>query len=302
MNRYNFIAEESDEGIRLDKWLVSQDEIDLTRSSLVKLIESGAVTVNGKPAQKSRTLRAGEEISVEIPEPKELEVIPQDIPIEIVYEDKYLAIVNKPQGMVVHPAPGNPDGTLVNALLYRFRGELSGINGVIRPGIVHRIDKNTAGLLVIAKTDSAHRGLAALIKDHNFIREYEAVCTGHFKEKSGTVNAPIGRDPKDRKRMCVSEKNSRVAITRYEVLEELRGASYVRFALETGRTHQIRVHSAYLGHPILGDDVYGKPYKGCKGQALYAKRLGFVHPITGENLDFSIEPPEFFIKILESLR
>ncbi len=301
-NRFNFIAEAEDQGIRIDKWLVSQDEIDLSRSAVVKLIESGSVTVSGKKVQKSRILTAGDEISVEIPEPEELKIEPQDIPIEVVYEDDDLAIVNKPQGMVVHPAPGNPDGTLVNALLWRFKGQLSGINGVIRPGIVHRIDKNTAGLLVIAKNDFAHRSLAALIKDHNFIREYEAICVGHFKDKEGTVDAPIGRDPKNRKKMCVTPTNSRNAITHYRVLEELKNSSYVRFTLETGRTHQIRVHSAYLGHPILGDDVYGKPHKGCKGQCLYAKRLGFVHPRTSEKLDFSIDPPEFFEKILISER
>lgn len=302
MNRYNFIAEQSDEGMRLDKWLASQDEVELTRSAIVRLIEDGSVKVNGAPSKKSACLKSGDEISIDIPEPKELKAKAQDIPIEVVYEDDDLAIVNKPQGMVVHPAPGNPDGTLVNALLHRFKGQLSGINGVIRPGIVHRIDKNTAGLLVIAKNDFAHKALAELIKDHDFIREYEAVCTGHFKEHAGTVDAPIGRSKTDRKKMCVTTENSRRAVTHYEVLEELRGCSYVRFSLETGRTHQIRVHAAYIGHPILGDDVYGRAYNGCKGQCLYAKRLGFKHPRTGELVDFSIDPPEFFTDILNKLR
>lgn len=302
MNRYSFIAEASDAGMRIDKWLTSQDEIDLTRSAIVRLIECGSVTVDGKAVSKSRIISAGDEITVDVPEPVELKVEPQDIPIEVVYEDSDLAIVNKPQGMVVHPAPGNPDGTLVNALLYRFKGQLSGINGVIRPGIVHRIDKNTAGLLVVAKNDFSHRALAELIKDHNFTREYEAVCVGHFKEPDGTINAPIGRDPRDRKKMCVTDRNSREAITHYHVIEELKGASYVRFTLETGRTHQIRVHCAYMGHPILGDDVYGKPYKGCKGQCLYAKRLGFVHPRSGEYIEFTAGMPDFFTRILTSLR
>ncbi len=302
MNRYSVTAERSDVGARLDKWLTEQTEFDITRSAAVKLIDGGAVKVNGLSASKSRTLAEGDEVTVEIPDPVELEILPQDIPIEVVYEDDDLAVVNKPQGMVVHPAAGNPDGTLVNALLYRFQGRLSGINGVLRPGIVHRIDKNTAGLLVVAKTDFAHQRLAELIKAHDFTREYEAICVGHFKEPSGTINAPIGRDKSDRKRMCVTLQNSKEAVTHYRVLEGLKGCSYVRFTLETGRTHQIRVHCAYIGHPILGDDVYGKPYKGCKGQCLYAKMLGFVHPRTGEYVEFSAETPQFFQKILDSLR
>ena len=302
MNRYSITAEQSDAGSRLDKWLTEQTEFDISRSAAVKLIEGGNVKVNGLTASKSRALSEGDEVEVEIPDPVELEVIPQDIPIEIVYEDDDLAVVNKPQGMVVHPAAGNPDRTLVNALLFRLKGKLSGINGVLRPGIVHRIDKNTAGLLVVAKTDFAHQRLAELIKAHDFTREYEAICVGHFREPSGTIDAPIGRDKNDRKKMCVTAQNSKPAITHYSVIEELRGCSYVRFALETGRTHQIRVHCAYVGHPILGDDVYGKPYKGCKGQCLYAKKLGFVHPRTGEYLEFTAETPQFFQKILDSLR
>ena len=302
MNRYSITAEQSDSGSRLDKWLTEQTEFDISRSAAVKLIEGGSVKVNGLTASKSRVLSVGDEVEVEIPDPVELEVIPQDIPIEIVYEDDDLAVVNKSQGMVVHPAAGNPDGTLVNALLFRLKGKLSGINGVLRPGIVHRIDKNTAGLLVVAKTDFAHQRLAELIKAHDFTREYEAICVGHFKEPSGTIDAPIGRDKIDRKKMCVTAQNSKPAITHYTVIEELRGCSYVRFALETGRTHQIRVHCAYVGHPILGDDVYGKPYKGCKGQCLYAKKLGFVHPRTGDYLEFTAETPQFFQKILDSLR
>ncbi len=302
MSNYSFIAEKSDVGIRLDKWLSEQDEVDITRSAAIKIIESGGVNVNGFTAKKSYTLSDGDIITVELPEPILPEAVPQNIPIDVVYEDSDLAVVNKPQGMVVHPAAGNPDGTLVNALMYRFEGSLSGINGVIRPGIVHRIDKNTSGLLVIAKNDFAHLKLAELIKAHDFTREYEAICVGHFKEPTGTINAPIGRDKKDRKRMAVTPTNSKEAITHYELIEELRGHSYMRFILETGRTHQIRVHSAYVGHPILGDEVYGKPYKGCKGQCLHAKKLGFVHPRSGEYLEFTSELPEYFTQILTSLR
>ena len=277
MSNYSFIAEKSDVGIRLDKWLSEQDEVDITRSAAIKIIESGGVKVNNFTAKKSYTLSDGDIITVELPEPILPEAVPQNIPIDVVYEDSDLAVVNKPQGMVVHPAAGNPDGTLVNALMYRFEGSLSGINGVIRPGIVHRIDKNTSGLLVIAKNDFAHLKLAELIKAHDFTREYEAICVGHFKEPTGTINAPIGRDKKDRKRMAVTPTNS-------------------------GRTHQIRVHSAYVGHPILGDEVYGKPYKGCKGQCLHAKKLGFVHPRSGEYLEFTSELPDYFTQILTSLR
>ena len=302
MSNYSFIAEKSDVGIRLDKWLSEQDEVDITRSAAIKIIESGGVKVNSFTAKKSYTLSDGDIITVELPEPILPEAVPQNIPIDVVYEDSDLAVVNKPQGMVVHPAAGNPDGTLVNALMYRFEGSLSGINGVIRPGIVHRIDKNTSGLLVIAKNDFAHLKLAELIKAHDFTREYEAICVGHFKEPTGTINAPIGRDKKDRKRMAVTPTNSKEAITHYELIEELRGHSYMRFILETGRTHQIRVHSAYVGHPILGDEVYGKPYKGCKGQCLHAKKLGFVHPRSGEYLEFTSELPDYFTQILTSLR
>lgn len=302
MNRYSFTAEHSDAGQRIDKWLTEQDEVDLTRSAVAKLIEGDAVKVNGLSISKSKIISEGDEIVLDIPDPVVLEVIPQDLPIEVVYEDADLAVVNKPQGMVVHPAAGNPDGTLVNALMYRFRGQLSGINGVIRPGIVHRIDKNTSGLLVVAKNDFAHLGLAELIKVHDFTREYEAICVGHFKDSCGTVNSPIGRDKIDRKRMCVTQQGSKEAITHYELIEELRGHSHMKFTLETGRTHQIRVHCAYLGHPILGDDVYGKPYKNCKGQCLHAKKLGFVHPRTQKYMEFTAAHPEYFDKLLTALR
>ncbi|MBQ8396510.1 MAG: RluA family pseudouridine synthase [Oscillospiraceae bacterium] len=302
MNRFEFIADRQDEGERIDKWLTLQDEVDLTRSAVAKLIEGENVLINGKIAQKSAKLSIGDRVIIEIPDPVDLKVEAQDIPIEIVYEDDDVVIVNKPQGMVVHPAAGNPDGTLVNALLYKCQGKLSSINGVIRPGIVHRIDKNTSGLLIVCKNDKAHLHVSEQIKAHTFTREYEAICVGRFKEKSGTVNAPIGRDKVDRKKMCVTPTNSKEAITHYEVLEELGNYSYMRFKLETGRTHQIRVHCAYLGHPILGDDVYGKPYKGCKGQTLHARKIGFIHPSTGEYLEFTSDLPDYFTKLLNSLR
>ncbi len=295
-------VEREDAGLRIDKWLSEQTDIDLTRSAVAKLIESDKVLVNGKVVSKSYKIQADDVVDVEIPDPVESSVLPEDIPLDIIYEDKHLLVVNKPQGMVVHPAAGNYTGTLVNALLFRYKDELSGINGVIRPGIVHRIDKNTSGLLIVAKTDKAHIGLAEQIKVHSFTREYEAICVGRFKEKSGTVDAPIGRDKRDRKKMCVTQSNSKSAVTHYEVLEEFSNYSYVRFRLETGRTHQIRVHCAYMGHPILGDDVYGRPYQGCKGQCLHARKIGFVHPITGEYLEFTSELPEYFTKLLEKLR
>lgn len=301
MNRFELITESDDVGVRIDKWLTEQTQVDLTRSAAAKLIESGNVSVLGRTVQKSYKLSFGDIITVDVPDPVDLKIEPQDIPLDIIYEDDDLLVVNKPQGMVVHPAPGNYTSTLVNALMYHCKDSLSGINGVIRPGIVHRIDKNTSGLLMVAKTDKAHLGLAEQIKAHSFTREYEAICVGRFKDISGTIDAPIGRDKADRKKMCVTTVNSKNAVTHYRVLEELPRYTHVSFSLETGRTHQIRVHSAYIGHPILGDDVYGKPYNGCKGQCLHAKKIGFTHPITHEYMEFSAEPPEYFIKLLKKL-
>ncbi|MCD7771744.1 MAG: RluA family pseudouridine synthase [Oscillospiraceae bacterium] len=308
MTRYDLVVDATCEGKRLDSYLASQDEVDITRSFAAKLIEDNNVLVNRKIASKSTKLFTGDEIIITVPDPVGLSVEPENIPLDIVYEDSDLLVVNKPKGMVVHPAAGNYQGTLVNALLWHCKGELSGINGVVRPGIVHRIDKNTSGLLIVAKTDKAHLGLAEQIKAHSFTREYEAICVGgRFKDSKGTINAPIGRDKNNRKRMCVTETNSRSAVTHYTVLEELHErslgiCSYVNFQLETGRTHQIRVHSAYIGHPILGDDFYGKPYKGCEGQCLHARKIGFVHPVTGEYLEFTSELPEYFSKLLEKMR
>ncbi|MBR6045213.1 MAG: RluA family pseudouridine synthase [Ruminococcus sp.] len=301
MNKLTLTVPADQQGGRLDKWLSDNAE-ELSRNAVQKLIENGSVLVDGKPQTKNCKLRGGEVIELEIPDPELLEAAPQDIPLDIVYEDDDLIIVNKPKGMVVHPAAGNPDGTLVNALLFHCEGRLSGINGKIRPGIVHRIDKLTSGLLVIAKNDKAHNKLAEQIKEHSFTREYQAICCGRFAESTGTVNAPIGRSKYDRKKMCVTQLNSKNAVTHYEVLEELGQYSFVRFRLETGRTHQIRVHCAHIGHPILGDEVYGKPFKGLEGQCLHAKKLGFIHPSTGEYIEFDSELPGYFTALLNKLR
>ena len=300
-DRLEFTAGTENIGERIDKTL-SELLTEMSRSALQKLVSEGYVLVNGKSVSKNYKMKNGDIVTVDIPEPEELKAEPQDIPIDIVYEDDSLLVVNKPQGMVVHPAAGNPDGTLVNALMYHCKGRLSSINGVIRPGIVHRIDKFTSGLLMVAKTDKAHNFLAEQIKDHSFTREYNAICVGRFKDLTGTVNEPIGRSKFDRKKMCVTYQNCKEAVTHYEVLEEFGQYSLVRFRLETGRTHQIRVHSAFIGHPVLGDDVYGKAYKGLDGQCLHAKKLGFVHPESGEYMEFDSELPEYFVKVLEKLR
>ncbi len=299
---FAFVVEENQVGLRLDKYLAEQFP-DKTRTSLQKLIDNQAVLVNGQESSKNYKLKAQDCVTVEIPEPVELDVCPQNIPLEIVYEDDALLVVNKPKGMVVHPAPGNPDGTLVNALLYHCGDSLSGINGVIRPGIVHRIDKNTSGLLMIAKNDAAHQSLAAQIKEHSFLREYEAVVYGRVQEDSGTVCAPIGRSKADRKKMCVTAQNSKEAVTHFTVLRRYRCFTHIRCRLKTGRTHQIRVHMAYLGHPVAGDEVYGpkKVITQLGGQCLHAKVLGFVHPVTGQWMQFDSDLPDYFIRFLASL-
>ena len=300
MSDFCFSVTDEFVGKRVDVFV--SDKCELTRSAAQKLIETGMVTLFDKVLSKNYKLRLGDEISVTVPEPTELEAVPQNIPIEIVYEDDDLLVVNKPKGMVVHPAAGNTDGTLVNALMYHCAGRLSSINGVIRPGIVHRIDKNTSGLLMVAKTDAAHNFLAAQIKEHSFTREYVAIVCGSFKEAEGTIDAPIGRHHIDRKKMCVTDKNSKNAVTHYYTLEKFSGYSLVRFVLETGRTHQIRVHSSYKGHAILGDDVYGKPVKDFEGQCLHARKLGFIHPTTNKYMEFECELPDYFEKTLSKLR
>ncbi|HHX57344.1 MAG TPA: RluA family pseudouridine synthase [Clostridiales bacterium] len=300
MNNITITVEKEFEGLRLDKWLAEQD-LNLTRTALQGLIENGSVLVNNKKIAKNYKQRNADIITISIPEPEKLDVIAEDIPIKIVYEDDHLLVVNKPKGMVVHPAVGNYNGTLVNALLYCCEGKLSSINGVIRPGIVHRIDKNTSGLLIVAKNDKAHLGLSEQIKSHSFTREYESIVWGHFKDNSGTIDLPIGRSHFDRKKMCVTERNSKNAITHYEVIADYRQYTHLRIRLETGRTHQIRVHMSYAGHPVLGDDVYGKAYKGIDGQCLHAKKIGFIHPITEEYMEFDSPLPDYFIDMIRRI-
>lgn len=302
MEKFVLNVEETDSGIRLDKWLASKKETDMTRTAVQNLIESGGVLVNGKTVSKNYKQKSRDVIEVTIPDPVELDAKPEDIPLDIVYEDESLLVVNKPKGMVVHPAPGNYSGTMVNALMYHCKGRLSGINGVIRPGIVHRIDKNTSGLLIVAKTDTAHNFLAEQIKEHSFTREYELVAEGRFRETEGTVNAPIGRNPDDRKKMCVIYTNSKNAVTHYSIIEQFEKYAHLKCRLETGRTHQIRVHMSYIGHPVLGDDVYGKPFKGIDGQCLHAKKIGFIHPVSHEYMEFDSELPEYFKEILRKVR
>ena len=299
---YIFSARAEWENERLDRAVA--EEVDaLTRSAVQKLLEQGGVTVNGVPAAKNTRLRPGDEICVTVPEPEPVEARPEPIPLDIVYEDGDLLVVNKPKDMVVHPAPGHASGTLVNALLAHCGDSLSGINGELRPGIVHRIDKDTSGLLIVAKNDFAHRGLAAQIEAHSFTREYQAVVYGTLRDDSGTVDAPIGRDPVDRKRMTVTDRHARHAVTHYQVLARYRGFTHVRLRLETGRTHQIRVHMAYIGHPVAGDPVYGprKVITRLGGQCLHAGKIGFVHPRTGAYLEFEAPLPDYFTSFLRGL-
>lgn len=299
----HIVAGPEDEGMRLDKFLSVRVE-ELTRSAAERLAEQGQVSSGGKTLDKKYRLRAGDAIEVILPEPVGLDILPEAIPLDIRYEDADLLVVNKPKGMVVHPAAGHAGGTLVNALLAHCGDSLSGINGVIRPGIVHRIDKDTSGLLIVAKNDFAHQRLAEQIKEHSFTRMYEAMVHGNLKEDTGTVDAPIGRHPTDRKRMAVTEKNSRHAVTHFEVLARYKGFTHVRLKLETGRTHQIRVHMAYIGHPVAGDPVYGpkKPVPNLDGQCLHARVIGFVHPRTGEYLEITSELPSYFTAFLEKLK
>ena len=295
------LTTEGERGTRLDSFL-SAAVADLTRAAAARLIEQGCVRVDGKIPSKSLKLTGSEHIELELPEPEPIEAQPQDIPLDVVYEDADVIVVNKPSGMVVHPAPGHPDGTLVNALLYHCGNSLSGIGGVLRPGIVHRIDRDTSGLIIAAKNDAAHQALSAQLKDHTLSRTYECIAVGNFRDDSGTVDAPIARDPRDRKRMAVVN-GGREAVTHWEVIARYPGYTHLRCRLETGRTHQIRVHLAHLGHPILGDTVYGakKSVPGLTGQCLHAVGLRFVHPRTGETVELSCPLPEEFTNMLKKI-
>ncbi len=289
-------------GERLDAFLARSVE-DLSRSGAQKLLEEGCVLLRGRPGKKNDKLNIGDEISVTIPEPKPVDILPRQMPLDIVYEDEDLLVINKPKGLVVHPAAGHQDDTLVNGLLYAMGDDLSGINGQLRPGIVHRIDKDTSGLLAVAKNDLAHTVLASQLKDHTMARTYECILCGGMKEDSGTVDAPIGRHPTDRKKMCVNTRNGRNAVTHWEVVKRYRGYTHVRCRLETGRTHQIRVHMAHIGHPILGDTVYGhkKPELGQSSQVLHAGALCFQHPRDRRPVMVFAPLPEYFQAVLDKL-
>lgn len=306
-----YTVDDKSAGKRLDAFLAEVSES--SRSAVVKLIENGEVTVNGAKSNKKYAVRAGDEIELTIPEPEEYDCEPENIPLEVVYEDDYIIVINKPSGMVVHPAPGNYSGTLVNALLYHCRDSLSGIGGVMRPGIVHRIDKDTSGLLVVAKNDDAHTALSEELKYHGIVREYVALVRGGFSEDTGRIDYPIGRHPVDRKKMAVilsPDKTARDAVTHYEVVERFGEISYLKLRLETGRTHQIRVHMSYTGHALLGDEVYAKAKTAFEkrhpslfdGQALHARRLELTHPKTGERMHFECPLPQNLEKALDILR
>ena len=290
-------------GERLDAFL-ARSVPDLTRSAAQRLLEEGCVKRNGKPGKKNDKLNMGDAIEYSVPEPREVDIVPTEMPLDIVYEDEDVLVINKPKGLVVHPAAGHQNDTLVNGLLYAMGDDLSGINGELRPGIVHRIDKDTSGLLAVAKNDYAHNMLASQLKDHTMARSYEAIVVGSFREDSGTVDAPIGRHPSDRKKMCVIERNSKPAVTHWEVVERFRGYTHIRCRLETGRTHPIRVHMAHIGHPLLGDTVYGhkKPELGRDSQCLHAFSLCFRHPRDGRPVMVFAPLPKYFEDTLEKLR
>ena len=301
MTKLTLTAESA--GERLDAFLAANVE-DLTRSAAQKLMEKGAVTIAGRPVKKNEKTTPGMVIEVELPDPEPIDVLPQNIPLDVVYEDSDVIVINKPVGLVVHPAPGHPDGTLVNALLYHCGDSLSGINGELRPGIVHRIDRDTSGLIIAAKNDKAHLALAEQLQDHSLARVYEAVVHGNFREDEGTVDAPIGRHPIDRKKMAIDRKDGRRAVTHWTVLGRYNGFTHIQCRLETGRTHQIRVHMASIGHPLVGDPVYGgnrKSLPGLAGQCLHARKLRFVHPSTGEPVEVESSLPAWFEKVLRQI-
>ena len=299
-----FFTVENQDGERIDRYL-SEELADRSRSYIQKLIKENHVTVNQKPVKANYRLSLGDRVEIDLPEAKEPDIKPEDIPLDILYEDKDIIIVNKPKQMVVHPAPGHYSQTLVNALMYHCGFELSGINGTMRPGIVHRIDMDTTGSLVACKNDMAHQSLSKQLKEHSIRRIYVAIVHGNIKEEDGTVNAPIGRHPTERKKMSIHSRNGREAITHYQVLERFGNYTYIQCELETGRTHQIRVHMASLGHPLLGDVVYGPkqcPFPHLQGQTLHARTLGIIHPRTGEYLEVNAPLPAYFIELLDKLR
>ena len=299
-----FSIDRNTEGQRIDRYLSDELE-DRSRSYIQKIMKEGYVKVNQKPVKSNYRLSFGDSVEVTLPEAKEPDIVPENIPLDILYEDQDIIMINKPKQMVVHPAPGHYSGTLVNALMYHCGDELSGINGCMRPGIVHRIDMDTTGSLVVCKNDKAHQSLSEQLKVHSIRRIYVAIVHGNIKEDSGTVNAPIGRHPTDRKKMSTHCKNGRDAVTHYKVLERFGDYTYIQCELETGRTHQIRVHMASIGHPLVGDEVYGPkkcPFKGLQGQTLHARKLGIIHPTTGKYLEVNAPLPEYFIELLDRLR
>lgn len=303
MDKIIFQVEKENAGIRIDKYLSDNME-DISRSYLQKLLKEKSITVNEKEIKANYKVQEGDVVSVSVPEPEEPDILPEEIPLDILYEDDSLMVVNKPKDMVVHPSAGHLSGTLVNAVLFHCKGNLSGINGIMRPGIVHRIDKDTTGALLICKTDTCHRILAEQLKVHSITRKYRAVVQGNLKDDEGTIEGPVGRHPADRKKMAINYKNGKEAVTHYRVLERFGNATYIECQLETGRTHQIRVHMASIGHPLLGDTTYGSaknPYH-LQGQALHAMVLGFLHPITNTYMEFTAPLPEYFLKLLEKLR
>ncbi|MEA4815748.1 MAG: RluA family pseudouridine synthase [Lachnospiraceae bacterium] len=302
MKNYKFAVENTDEGTRVDSFISGEID-DISRNSVQRLIDEALVFVNENSVKSNYRLKKGDIIDVTIPDPKEIEILPEDIPLDILYEDAELIVINKPKGMVVHPAPGHYTGTLVNALMFHCKNSLSGINDVLRPGIVHRIDKDTSGVIVAAKTNRAHQSLTLQLAEHSITRCYNAIVFNKVKEDEGTIDKPIGRHPFERKKMAVTERKSKRAVTHYKVLERLGKFTYIEARLETGRTHQIRVHMAYIGHPLLGDTVYGsskQPFN-TDGQVLHARVLGFIHPVTGEYMEFCANLPEYFEKLLKKV-